>query len=143
MGPNKPIAAIKEIRTMHLGPDDVLLAASVDFHDAVSSQQVEATTARLETRIQSAYPAVRRLFLEAQSVKAHHAALARERQRHDFAAASANEHAAQPQNVSTPQLADRATEAPSIAEPLGDTAVSAIPKVVDQRRKKAKKSRRH
>ncbi|MFV0369399.1 MAG: cation diffusion facilitator family transporter [Hyphomicrobiaceae bacterium] len=81
-GEDKPIRAINEIRTMHLGPNDVLLAASVDFHDGLASQTVEATTARLERVIQERYPFVRRLFLEAQSVKAHHDALEREAASH-------------------------------------------------------------
>lgn len=88
VGADKPIRAINEIRTMHLGPDDVLLAASVDFHDGVTSEAVEATTARLERAIQTSYPSVRRLFLEAQSVSAHEAALAREAARHPIDASS-------------------------------------------------------
>ena len=82
VGEGKPIRAINEIRTMHLGPNDVLLAASVDFFDGLASETVEATTARLERAIQTRYPLVRRLFLEAQSIAAHREALEREAAEH-------------------------------------------------------------
>ncbi len=74
-GAGRPIKAINEIRTMHLGPEDVLVAASVDFHDGETSKSVEETTARLEREIRARFPEVRRLFIEVQSVEAH-AALA-------------------------------------------------------------------
>ncbi|MGH1417370.1 MAG: cation diffusion facilitator family transporter [Hyphomicrobiaceae bacterium] len=79
---NGPIKAINEIRTMHLGPDDLLVAASVDFKDNETSQAVEAVTAKLEIEIKNTYPEVRRLFLEVQSVEAHKAALASEIEKH-------------------------------------------------------------
>lgn len=75
-GEGRPIRAINEIRTMHLGPDDVLVAASVDFHDDQPARSVEATTARLERAIKAKFPEVRRIFLEVQSAD-EHARLAR------------------------------------------------------------------
>ena len=75
MGEGKPILAINEIRTMHLGPSDVLVAASVDFGDSFDAAAVEATTERLETAVKNEYPEIRRLFLEAQSQEAHRAAI--------------------------------------------------------------------
>ncbi len=63
-GTGKPIRTINEIRTMHLGPEDVLVAASVDFQDGETANGVEATTARLEQAIQKRFPEVRRLYLE-------------------------------------------------------------------------------
>lgn len=71
VGADKPIRHINEIRTMHLGPEDILVAASVDFHDGWPSEEVEATTERLETSIRKRFPSVRRLFVEAQSREAH------------------------------------------------------------------------
>ena len=41
VGPRGPLIAINEIRTMHLGPDDVLVAASVDAMDAIPAAEVE------------------------------------------------------------------------------------------------------
>jgi cation diffusion facilitator family transporter len=70
-GQGRPIRVVNEIRTMHLGPEDVLLTASVDFHDRETSVAVEATTARLEATIRDKFPEVRRFFLEVQSASAH------------------------------------------------------------------------
>ncbi len=76
-----PIKSINEVRTMHLGPEDILVAASVDFHDGITSQVVEATNSHLEAQIKAKYPQVRRLFLEVQSQKGHLAAVAATRAR--------------------------------------------------------------
>ncbi len=148
VGPDKAIRAINEIRTMHLGPEDVLLAASVDFHDGVVSESVEATTARLERAIQTNYPVVRRLFLEAQSVAAHQAALAREAELHPVDASSfgvSDAAKAVPTATADPSapaqdetLAHNAGAAPS-GEHAAATARSAG---LISRKKKAKKSRR-
>ena len=73
-GKDGSILAINEIRTMHLGPQDVLVAASVDFRDDQSAKVVEVTTAALERQIKKAYPEVRKLFLEVQSRRDHKAA---------------------------------------------------------------------
>jgi cation diffusion facilitator family transporter len=72
-GPDKPIRAINEIRTMHLGPQDVLVTASVDFEDWVSAGTVEDVTARLQKAIKSHYPEVQHLFIEVQSEQAFQA----------------------------------------------------------------------
>ncbi len=70
-GKDKPIKVINEISTMHLGPEDVLVAASVDFHDGQTTEVVEAVTSRLEDKIRAKYPEVRRLFLEVINTKDH------------------------------------------------------------------------
>jgi cation diffusion facilitator family transporter len=69
------IRAINEIRSMHFGPEDVLLAISVDFIDQVSAATVEETINRLEQKIKAAHPSVRRLFIEVQSTRHHQQAL--------------------------------------------------------------------
>lgn len=68
---HKEIGNINEVRTMHLGPDDILLALSVDFIDKLPSERVEAIIYELETQIKGEYPEIRRLFIEAQD-KFHH-----------------------------------------------------------------------
>lgn len=72
---NGHILAINEIRTMQLGARDVLVAASVDFDDTTSASQVKATTQRLETAIRSAFPDVRKFFIEVQSATDHRSML--------------------------------------------------------------------
>lgn len=58
---------INEILTMHLGPQDILLNISLDFKDAMSSGNVEATITELETSIKNTFPEIKRVFIEAQS----------------------------------------------------------------------------
>ena len=75
-GADKPISQINEIRTMHLGPSDVLVAASLEFNDHETVQTIEQTIAALERSIKKRYPAVQRLFLEVQAREDHLAAAA-------------------------------------------------------------------
>jgi len=71
LAPKGPVRAVNEIRTMHLGPTDILVAASVDFEDGESAAAVEAATARVEAAVKARFPAVRRFFLEGQSERDH------------------------------------------------------------------------
>jgi len=64
------ILHINELRTMHLAPQEILLALSVDFADGISSEVVEAAVSQLERRIKDAYPEVRRVFIEVQAKQA-------------------------------------------------------------------------
>lgn len=65
------IHGLNEIRTLHRGPDDVLLALSVDFEDNLTAGKVEEAIYQLELAIKGRFPTVRRLFIEVQS-KEHH-----------------------------------------------------------------------
>lgn len=71
MGPGRPIRAVNEIRTMHLGPTDILVVASVDFEDDETAAAIEAATSRIEATIRTHTPAVRRIFIEGQSARDH------------------------------------------------------------------------
>lgn len=70
------ILRINELRTMHLGPQDVLLALSVDFVDRLTSEQVELAISTMERAIKSQYPEITRVFIEAQDWRAHRRAIA-------------------------------------------------------------------
>lgn len=70
------ILASNEVLTMHFGPEDVLLNVSLDFADELSSAEVEAAISDLESKIKSAYPEIRRIFIEAQSITGHQNSLA-------------------------------------------------------------------
>jgi cation diffusion facilitator family transporter len=76
--PTGPLVAINEIRSMHLGPEDVLVAASVDAIDGLPAGKVEALTTRLERTIKARFPEVRRLYIETQSAAGHLGAAAAE-----------------------------------------------------------------
>ena len=69
------ILQVNELLTLHMAPDDVLLNVSLDFEDRLSSVDVEAAVSSLESDIKSAFPEVRRIFIEAQSWTVHSASL--------------------------------------------------------------------
>ena len=68
---DKRILRINEVLTMHLGPKDILLNASLDFADGLDAQYVEQAISEFEQKIKSTYPDITRVFIEAQSWKAH------------------------------------------------------------------------
>lgn len=57
----KTIKNLNELRTMHMGPDDVLMALSIDFFDHYKAGTVEKTIYQLERNIKAAYPQMKRL----------------------------------------------------------------------------------
>jgi divalent metal cation (Fe/Co/Zn/Cd) transporter len=70
------VVRLNELLTMHFGPNDVLVALSLDFEDAQPASSVESTVSRLERRIKAAHPEVTRVFIEAQSFEASRRAAA-------------------------------------------------------------------
>ena len=66
------VTNLNEIRTLHRGPDDILLALSLDFEDDMKVGDVEEAIYSLELKIKGRFPVVRRLFIEVQK-KEHHA----------------------------------------------------------------------
>lgn len=70
---------LNEIRTLHRGPRDVLLALSVDFIDEVVAGTVEETIYSLERTIKMQMPEITRLFIEVQAKKHHEEMLAEEK----------------------------------------------------------------
>ncbi len=65
------VKAVNELLTMHMGPDDILVNLSLDFDDGIRSETVEAAISALEAEIKDSYPEVKRVFIEAQSIRAH------------------------------------------------------------------------
>ena len=59
------IRRIHSIRTMHLGPKDVLATVRIDFADTVSAARVEGIVGDLEEVIKARFPEIRHLFLAA------------------------------------------------------------------------------
>jgi cation diffusion facilitator family transporter len=58
---------VTQLLTMHLGPDDVLLAMKVAFRPTLRVEQVEEATNAIEARIRSMLPHMRKIFVEADS----------------------------------------------------------------------------
>lgn len=54
--------------TLHLGPDDILLALNIEFQDGLSSDRIEAAIRRIEAAIRDSHAEVRRIFIEARSI---------------------------------------------------------------------------
>ncbi|MGH7020349.1 MAG: cation diffusion facilitator family transporter [Brevundimonas sp.] len=65
------VVGLNDLRTMHFGPNEILVALSLDFRDDLTAAEVEATVARLEHRIRAAYPQAGRIYVEAQSLASH------------------------------------------------------------------------
>ena len=55
---------LDQLLTMQLGPDDVLVAAKVDFADDATGADIEAAADEAERRLTSVYPSVRYVFLD-------------------------------------------------------------------------------
>lgn len=68
---DKRIKSTNELLTMHFGSNEILLNASLDFKDGLSAEDAEAAISEFETAIKLKFPAIRRVFIEAQSWKGH------------------------------------------------------------------------
>lgn len=62
---NADVASIGALKTVHLGPDDILVVATLNFRDGLSEDKVEAAILKAENRIKREFPAIRQLFLGA------------------------------------------------------------------------------
>ncbi|MCP4308675.1 MAG: cation transporter, partial [bacterium] len=77
------ILAMNELRTLHLGPQEILLALSVDFEDNLTAGAVEDAIQALETGIRGQFPSVGRIFIEVQSREGHRESVEAEKHRLD------------------------------------------------------------
>ena len=59
--------------TMHLGPDEVLLALDAEFDAQVPAGEVQGAVNRIEDAIRRRFPEVRRIYIEARRVGDHDA----------------------------------------------------------------------
>ncbi|MDB6056991.1 MAG: Cation efflux protein [Verrucomicrobiales bacterium] len=65
-------AAVEQVQrplTMHLGPDEILLAMSVQFRRGISGEDVIEAIARVESQIRTAEPRIKHVFIEADSFR--------------------------------------------------------------------------
>jgi cation diffusion facilitator family transporter len=63
------VARVVKPLTMHLGPDDVLLALELVFESNGSASNSAAAIDRLDRLIRAKHPQIRHIFIEAQSLK--------------------------------------------------------------------------
>jgi cation diffusion facilitator family transporter len=55
--------------TMHFGPDEVLLNMEIEFSEGIVTSSLTETIARLERSIRDQYPHIKRIYIEAASLK--------------------------------------------------------------------------
>ncbi len=67
---DRRVVRVAAVRTMHLGPREILLAAYLDFADGLTSREVEDATAELEVKLRENFPDVRRIYLESKNLGA-------------------------------------------------------------------------
>ena len=60
------VECVNELLTMHMGPDFILVNVSMDFRDDIAAGDLELLIAGLDKAIKKAYPAVKRVFIEAE-----------------------------------------------------------------------------
>lgn len=68
---NDGVLCLNEIRSMHFGPEDILVTLSLDFVDHINAGDVETIISTMERRIKQTYPQVTRVYIEAQSWSSH------------------------------------------------------------------------
>jgi cation diffusion facilitator family transporter len=54
--------------TMHLGPDDVLLAFDAEFRDGVAAEEMSRAVNRIEQAIRARFPEIGRIYIESRRV---------------------------------------------------------------------------
>ena len=64
---NIEVMSINELRTMHMGPHDILLALSLDVDNEASGGDVEMAISAIERNIKAKYPDIKRVYIEVQS----------------------------------------------------------------------------
>ena len=65
---DRRVTGVAEVLTMHLGPEEILLAVDVDFADHILAAEIEKAVADIEMRIRAEFPQVRRIFIEPHEV---------------------------------------------------------------------------
>ena len=65
---DKNIETLRRPLTMHMTPDDVLLALDVQFVRDLSSAEIPETVKRLESAIRQSHPEIKRIYIEARNL---------------------------------------------------------------------------
>jgi cation diffusion facilitator family transporter len=58
------VEGVRDLLTMHVGPDEILVTVDVCFRDGLDTDGVEAAILRVEDAIRDEVPAARRIFVE-------------------------------------------------------------------------------
>jgi cation diffusion facilitator family transporter len=71
----KPINQINEVRTMHFGPQEVLVLVSAEFSSDTLAKTIQNIVTDVEDGLREEYPHVKRVYIEAQYTDDHVEAL--------------------------------------------------------------------
>ena len=63
------VERVNEVLTMHMGPEYILVNLSVEFNDAIRTEQMESVIAHIDKNIKKSFVNVKRVFIEAESWK--------------------------------------------------------------------------
>ncbi|MEL6602072.1 MAG: cation diffusion facilitator family transporter [Cyanobacteria bacterium J06614_10] len=63
------VSATEAPITLHLGPKDIMLALNIEFKDELAADEIEAAVRRIEKNIRTTHTEVKRIFIEAASVR--------------------------------------------------------------------------
>lgn len=63
------VERVNEVLTMHVGPQFMLVNLSVNFNDAATARTLESRIAQIDRLIKQAYPEIKRIFIEAETLK--------------------------------------------------------------------------
>lgn len=61
---NPRVSKVRALQSMVLGPDDALLALRVNFHDGLTTDQIEATIDEVTLALQQSHPVLRHIVIE-------------------------------------------------------------------------------
>lgn len=61
---------VSSLRTMQMGPEEVLLAASVQFQRGMPIEEVEQAIARIEAAVAAEHPIIHRIYFDASALRA-------------------------------------------------------------------------
>jgi divalent metal cation (Fe/Co/Zn/Cd) transporter len=67
---DRDVGRVNPPLTMYFGPDTVLLAVEIQFRSGLTAGDVVKAVDRLEGKIREAHPKVKRIFIEAESIRA-------------------------------------------------------------------------
>ena len=61
------VVSVLDLRTMHLGPESVLVACEIDFENGRTTEEIEAIVDDIETVVREIVPEAKRIYVEAES----------------------------------------------------------------------------
>lgn len=66
------VVTVEELLSMHLGPDDILLAISIDFRDEMTSTEIEEAALDISDRLKACHSSITQVFLRPASKPDRH-----------------------------------------------------------------------